>query len=117
MLEQRLDEPTAKGLATAVSRAVRDGGARRRATGCLRSARWPPSSAVADHGERRVGPARPGGHVRTDGRRGTAVADRPAPAAGRYQQALERQAAFRLDLSTGVPDAALLPDLAARWRG
>src|SRR5579875_1583999 len=49
--------------------------------------------------------------IRTDGRRGTTVA--PVRTAGptRYRRALERSVSFRLDLSTGVPDPELLPDL------
>jgi DNA-binding transcriptional MocR family regulator len=51
------------------------------------------------------------GAIRTGGRRGTVVAPQDAPREGRYRQALEHDAPFALDLSTGVPDAALLPGL------
>ena len=51
------------------------------------------------------------GAIRSDGRRGTTVADAQDPAPGRYQRALERQLDFALDLSTGIPDPALLPNL------
>lgn len=50
------------------------------------------------------------GAIRTDGRRGSRVATlRPGPS--RYRQALDRPMAPRLDLSSGTPDPALLPDL------
>ena len=44
-------------------------------------------------------------------RRGTTVADLQDPAPGRYRRALERQLDLALDLSTGIPDPALLPNL------
>ena len=47
----------------------------------------------------------------TDGRRGTTVLDQRLPAGGRYRQALRHESGFTLDLSTGVPDPALLPAL------
>ncbi|MHB1571504.1 MAG: aminotransferase class I/II-fold pyridoxal phosphate-dependent enzyme, partial [Solirubrobacteraceae bacterium] len=50
------------------------------------------------------------GAIRTDGRRGSRVATlRPGPS--RYRQAHDRPMAPRLDLSSGTPDPALLPDL------
>ena len=50
------------------------------------------------------------GAIRSDGRRGTTVApDRLGGA--RYTTALRHQPGSRLDLSTGVPDPRLLPDL------
>ena len=58
----------------------------------------------------------PGAFLRTEGRRGTVVADVSAPREGRYRQALEHQAGFTLDLSTGIPDATLLPGLARALR-
>ncbi|MHB1989027.1 MAG: aminotransferase-like domain-containing protein [Acidimicrobiales bacterium] len=51
------------------------------------------------------------GAIRTDGRRGTVVTAKRSAGPARYRRALERAAAFELDLSTGVPDPALLPDL------
>src|SRR5690349_24450090 len=88
-LEERLDQPSAKGLAHAVSAAVRDG--------VLRPGdRLPPIRMVAT--ELTLSPTTVSsawallaraGTVATDGRRGTTVLD-PRPAlAGRYQQALE----------------------------
>jgi DNA-binding transcriptional MocR family regulator len=107
----RLDEPSARGLASAVSRAVREGALQV-------GDRLPPIRTVA--AELGLSPttvsaawsllARTGA-IRTDGRRGTTVADRQRPGTPRYQRALDRRTSFRLDLSTGVPDPALLPDL------
>jgi len=51
------------------------------------------------------------GAIRTDGRRGTTIGGLQEPAPGRYRRALERQLDFALDLSTGTPDPALLPNL------
>jgi DNA-binding transcriptional MocR family regulator len=110
-LESRLDEPSARGLATAVSRAVRDGA-------IAAGTRLPPIRTVAtelDLSPTTVSAAwallARSGTIRTDGRRGTTVADRQRPGTLRYQRALDRDTAFRLDLSTGVPDPGLLPDL------
>ena len=114
-LEQRLEQPTAKGLAHAVSAAIRDGDAGRRATGCRRSARWRPSSPCrprpsappgrCSRGRARVAHRRPAGH---DGAR---------PGGARRAAATARRSTHRraspLDLSTGVPDPRLLPDLGA----
>ena len=47
--------------------------------------------------------------MRTDGRRGTTVLDPGGAGAGRYQRALDQPVALAQDLSTGVPDEALLP--------
>jgi DNA-binding transcriptional MocR family regulator len=109
-IEQRLDEPSARGLAQAVAAVIRDG--------TLEPGdRLPPIRTVAS--ELALSPttvssawshlARAGA-VRTDGRRGTTVADQSRPGT-RYQQALERPSSFERDLSTGVPDAELLPSL------
>ena len=111
-IESRLDESTARGLASAVSRAVRDGV-------IARGTRLPPIRTVA--AALKLSPTTVSaawgllartGTVRTDGRRGTTIADRPRPGSPRYQRALDRETSFRLDLSTGVPDPALLPALA-----
>ncbi|NYG06754.1 DNA-binding transcriptional MocR family regulator [Phycicoccus badiiscoriae] len=110
-LEQRLDQPTAKGLAHAVSAAIRDG---------VLSAgdRLPPIRTVA--AQLALSPttvsaawgllARSGA-VSTDGRRGTTVLDQRGPSGGRYRQALRHESDFTVDLSTGVPDPRLLPSL------
>src|SRR5689334_8446530 len=110
-LEHRLDQPTAKGLAHAVSAAIRDGE-------LVAGDRLPPIRTVA--AELALSPttvsaawallARSGA-VHADGRRGTTVLDQGGPTGGRYRQALRHESVFSLDLSTGVPDPALLPSL------
>jgi DNA-binding transcriptional MocR family regulator len=50
------------------------------------------------------------GLIETDGRRGTRVREAVA-GPRRYRRALSAQDGFRVDLSTGLPDAHLLPDL------
>jgi DNA-binding transcriptional MocR family regulator len=115
-IERRLDEPTAKGLAGAVSRAIRDGV-------LAPGDKLPPIRALAH--ELTLSPTTVSaawgllaraGTLRTEGRRGTVVADASAPREGRYRQALEHQAGFTLDLSTGIPDEKLLPGLARALR-
>jgi DNA-binding transcriptional MocR family regulator len=108
---ERLDELSSRGLAQAVSRAVRDGAVRP-------GARLPPIRTLATALGLSPTTVSAGwallarsGAIRTDGRRGTTVADLRDPAPGRYRRALERQLDFALDLSTGIPDPALLPNL------
>jgi DNA-binding transcriptional MocR family regulator len=112
-LEERLEQPTSRGLAHAVSAAIRDGV-------LVSGDRLPPIRTVA--AQLALSPTTVSaawgllarsGTVRTDGRRGTTVLDRASPAGGRYRQAVEHQSTFALDLSTGVPDPGLLPDLGA----
>ncbi len=110
-LEERLDQPTARGLAHAVSRAIRDGV-------LPAGTKLPPIREVATQLALSPTTVSAGwallarsGTIRTDGRRGTTVADPVGPANTRYRRALEGQTGFSLDLSTGVPDAALLPNL------
>lgn len=110
-LENRLAEPSARGLAAAVGRAVREGVLEP-------GAKLPPIRTVAT--ELNLSPTTVSaawallaraGTIRTDGRRGTTVAGRARPGPPRYSRTLDRETAFRLDLSTGVPDPTLLPDL------
>jgi DNA-binding transcriptional MocR family regulator len=111
-IEERLEQLSARGLAHAVSRAIRDGALHP-------GEKLPPIRVLATG--LRLSPttvsagwallARSGA-IRTDGRRGTTVADPLDPVPGRYRRALERQLEFALDLSTGIPDPALLPNLA-----
>ena len=112
-IEDRLETPGARGLAHAVSRAVREGALEP-------GAKLPPIRAVA----RQLGLSPTtvsagwgllsrSGTIHTDGRRGTTVAGLQEPAPGRYRRALERQLDFALDLSAGTPDPALLPNLGA----
>jgi len=112
-IEERLEISSAKGLAQAVSRAVRDGALQP-------GAKLPPIRALATRLGLSPTTVSAGwallarsGAIRTDGRRGTTIADLQEPAPGRYRRALERQLDFALDLSTGTPDPALLPNLAA----
>jgi DNA-binding transcriptional MocR family regulator len=110
---ERLSDASARGLAEAVSRAVGDGI-------LAGGTKLPPVRSVAD--ELRLSPStvnsawqllRRAGTIRTDGRRGTVVATPGAGGPGRYRAALRRTSGFALDLSTGVPDPALLPALPA----
>jgi DNA-binding transcriptional MocR family regulator len=110
-LRAHLGEPGARGVARAVSRAVRDGT-------LPPGTRLPPIRSVAAALHLSPTTVSAGwallarsGMIRTDGRRGTTVAGSTAHAPGRYRRALERQADFALDLSTGVPDGELLPSL------
>jgi DNA-binding transcriptional MocR family regulator len=110
-IEERLEEPSSRGLAQAVSRAVRDGALQP-------GAKLPPIRVLATALGLSPTTVSAGwallarsGAIRTDGRRGTTVANLQDPAPGRYRRALERQLDFALDLSTGIPDARLLPSL------
>lgn len=109
-IEERLTEPTARGLAHAVGRAVSDN--------VLRPGdRLPPIRTVA--AQLALSPTTVSaawnmlvrsGTIQTDGRRGTVIAaHHPGPA--RYRRAFDQGTNFAVDLSTGTPDAALLPDL------
>lgn len=110
-IEQRLDSPTARGLAQAVSRAIRDGE-------LTSGQQLPPIRTVAK--ELMLSPttvsaawqllARSGA-IRSDGRRGTTIAQLGAHGGERYARALSHESEVSLDLSTGIPDAQLLPDL------
>lgn len=111
VIEERLDSPTAKGLAHAVSRAIRDG---ELTTG----QQLPPIRTMAK--ELMLSPttvsaawqllARSGA-IRADGRRGTTVAQLGSHGGDRYARALSHESEVSIDLSTGIPDAELLPDL------
>ncbi|MEV8515180.1 aminotransferase class I/II-fold pyridoxal phosphate-dependent enzyme [Dactylosporangium sp. NPDC051484] len=111
VLRELLREPTARGLAEAVSQAVGQG---RLSAG----AKLPPVRQVADAlqvSPTTVGAAwqllRRSGTIRTDGRRGTTIAETRTGGPGRYRAALRSRTGFPLDLSTGVPDPQLLPPL------
>jgi DNA-binding transcriptional MocR family regulator len=112
-LRNRLSEPTARGLADAVARAVGEGA-------LPPGAKLPPVRRVA--AELRMSPTTVGaawqflrraGTIRTDGRRGTVVVPVRAAGPGRYRAAPRGRSGFALDLSTGVPDPLLLPALPA----
>lgn len=127
-LKSRLRLPTSRGLADAVSGAIRDGVV-------VDGDRLPPIRTVAkalNLSPTTVNAAWTllvrGGLLHTDGRRGTVVAIQTSmlrtglsgadASAGlnRYRQAIDRTSLFELDLATGVPDPALLPDLSAALR-
>jgi DNA-binding transcriptional MocR family regulator len=111
VLRSRLDEPTSRALANAVSRAVADGA-------LAHGGKLPPIRTVAT--ELGLSPttvsaawallARSGA-IRTDGRRGTVIAPETQAGPVRYRRVIGTGARFDIDLSTGVPDPALLPDL------
>lgn len=115
-VEERLATPTAKGLADAVAATVRSGELRP-------GDRLPPIRTVAR--ELQLSPTTvssawrtlaQAGILRTDGRRGTRVGEPSAPRPDRYGQVPHAEEGIDLDLSTGVPDAALLPSLSAALR-
>lgn len=109
-IEERLDAPTAKGLAQAVTRAIRD-------STLVPGDQLPPIRKVAE--ELMMSPTTVSaawqllarsGTIRSDGRRGTTVA--PTVLGGeRYTRALRHASPASLDLSTGIPDSLLLPHL------
>lgn len=111
VIEQRLEQQTARGIAEAVTRALRDGALRP-------GTKLPPIRAVAAQLQLSPTTVSAGwallarsGVIRTDGRRGTTIADTSAVGPARYRRALRLESTFFLDLSTGVPDPQLLPDL------
>ena len=112
VLKTRMEEPTSRGLANAVSAAIREGE-------LADGDRLPPIRNVATGlgiSPTTVSAAwallARAGTIRTDGRRGTTISTHTTAGPNRYRRALERQTSFALDLSTGVPDPGLLPDLA-----
>ena len=116
-LEERLDSPSARGLAHAVSATIRDGL-------LIAGDRLPPIRTVA--AELALSPTTVSaawgllarsGTVTTDGRRGTTVLDQRAGGTVRYHAALDRPSTFDHELSTGVPDPDLLPDLGRALAG
>ena len=113
-LDERLHEPTAKGLARALSHAVRDGV-------LAPGDRLPPIRELAK--ELVLSPTTVSaawqllsraGAIHCAGRRGTTVIDLTRR---RYARALRHESGVSLDLSTGVPDGNLLPDLGSALQG
>ena len=110
-IEERLPDSTARGLALAITCAIRD-------SMITPGTRLPPIRALARElalspttvsaGWQLLGRS---GVVRADGRRGTVVLDPVTPAPTRYRPAMNWQAGLPLDLSTGIPDGNLLPTL------
>lgn len=110
-IEERLDLPTARGLAHAVSRAIGDGV-------LAPGDRLPPIRTVAEQlglSPTTVSAAwatlARSGTIQTRGRRGTVVMEHHDVGPSRYRRALDVGTPFALDLSTGTPDPELLPDL------
>lgn len=110
-IEQRLEEQTARGIADAVTRALREGV-------LAPGTKLPPIRAVAAQLQLSPTTVSAGwallarsGVIHADGRRGTTILDIRAVGPVRYRRALQLQTTFDLDLSTGVPDPELLPDL------
>lgn len=112
----RLDELSSKGLAQAVTRAIRDGALEP-------GQRLPPIRTVAE--QLMLSPTTVSsawqllarsGTIRSDGRRGTTVTRTDRVGGERYLRALRHGSEVTLDLSTGTPDGALLPDLGAALR-
>jgi DNA-binding transcriptional MocR family regulator len=114
--EWQVKTATARGVANAVSQAIRDGV-------LVAGMKLPPIRAMArqlDMSPTTISAAwsmlARSGTIRTEGRRGTTVAEIRSGSA-RYRQALEKQATFELDLSTGIPDPHLLPRLGNALKG
>src|SRR5690242_18888953 len=109
-LVEAVDDRSAKGIALALSAGID--------RGMLRPGeRLPPIRRVAR--DLQVAPATisaawsqltRAGLIETDGRRGTRVRE-AAVGPRRYRRALDSQAGYLADLSTGLPDPRLLPDL------
>lgn len=111
LLKARLEEPTGRGLAEAVSTAIRD-------EVLQEGERLPPIRTVAQYlalSPTTVSAAwallTRAGAITTDGRRGTRITASGRGRPNRYRRAVGSKTRFGLDLATGVPDPALLPDL------
>jgi len=111
LLRPRLSAHTSRALASAVSTAVGEGV-------LTADQLLPPIRTVA--AELGVSPSTVGtaweilaraGVIRTDGRRGTRVTNRQGAAPTRYRRAVRHTPGALVDLSLGVPDSSLLPDL------
>jgi DNA-binding transcriptional MocR family regulator len=111
LIDEHLVERTSKGLAHAISETIGD-------SSIPEGLKLPAIRAIAD--ELGLSPSTvstawrilaQAGVIRTDGRRGTVVMSGGGPGPTRYRRALEKSISVGLDLSTGVPDAALLPSL------
>ena len=115
-LEERLDAPDRQGAGPGRVPGHPRRRPARRATGCPRSARVAAQlMMLPDDGERGLAAARPVGH---DPLRRPARHDRRRPHRARWRPLHAGRCAtsptFALDLSTGVPDGALLPALSPR---
>lgn len=112
LIRAHLTEPTSRGIANAVADAIRAGllkeGERLPAIREL-AAGLQVSPTTVSAAWSLLGRA---GSIRTDGRRGTTITAPPRVGPTRYRRTRELGTTFELDLSTGVPDPELLPDLA-----
>lgn len=110
-IESRVVEKTARGIADAASRAIRDGayaeGEHLPTIRDLASALGVSPSTVAAAWTLLAR----AGVVHSDGRRGTTVSRRAQLGPERTRRTLVNATRFGLDLSTGLPDTELLPDL------
>src|SRR5262245_47800461 len=95
-IEERLDEPSARGVADAVTRAMRDGV-------LTPGAKLPPIRTVAAQLQLSPTTVSAGwalltrsGVINTDGRRGTTIAHIRTPGPARYRRTLQRHTAFDL---------------------
>ncbi|WP_231951687.1 PLP-dependent aminotransferase family protein [Nocardia terpenica] len=121
VLTADLDDRTPAGIAAAVSRSIRSGAlppGTRLPTVRDMARELKVSPATVNQAWRALAAA---GAIVARGRAGTFVGTPPAGSAGtpagRYQRLHPRSDnAFRIDLSRGVPDPALLPDLTAALR-
>ncbi|MEJ7635462.1 aminotransferase class I/II-fold pyridoxal phosphate-dependent enzyme [Aeromicrobium sp.] len=104
---------SARGIAEGISRAIRDGA-------LPAGSQLPPIRRLAT--EFHCSPTTVSaawtiltraGLIHSNRRLGTTVIPQSPSGRGRYRRALERTTTLSIDLSTGVPDPALLPDLAA----
>jgi DNA-binding transcriptional MocR family regulator len=114
LIAAAVDERSARGIAAGVSRLVTQGhlppGSRLPTVRALAAALDASTTTVSDA----WGQLGRVGVIEGRGRQGTFVTDqvrRPGP--GRYRRLTAPAGRYHLDLSTGVPDQALLPDLAA----
>jgi DNA-binding transcriptional MocR family regulator len=115
-VKAELIEYSSRGLADAFSRTVRAGTVKP-------GQRLPPIRAVAK--ELGLSPTTVSAAwrmlaranlIHSDGARGTVVADGAGRGPVRYRRALQHEARFETDLSTGLPDPNLLPDLGPALR-
>ncbi len=111
MIEERLQERTAQGIASAVGSAISDGVA-------APGDKLPTVRALAVHLQVSASTVSDAwqilknhGMVTTDRRRGTTVRSTRAGLGGRYWQVPVEPGTIDLDLSTGTPDSQLLPPL------
>ncbi|RNL64377.1 aminotransferase class I/II-fold pyridoxal phosphate-dependent enzyme [Nocardioides marmoriginsengisoli] len=116
VIESRIEDPTARGLARAVSRAVGAGelpiGTKLPTIRYLAHELGVSTTTITASWNLLIR----SGTIRTEGRRGTFVAEPAASGAIRYRRAIPRAHELTLDLSGGLPDPELLPDVSRAVR-